>query len=414
MPSVMGRRWEPAFAYLFMQASASALFSLAFNVNLVYQVMTVKLSPLELVLVGSALEATVLIFEVPTGLVADGFSRRLSVLVGLGLTGVSFLIQGSLPSFAWIVISQVVWGIGYTFTSGATTAWVVDEVGAAAAEPLFLRETRLSSLAAMAAVPLAVLLGSFNLAWPIILSGVAFLLLTLLLAAKMTETGFSPTRSGSVSLGHRLAQSLGESIRLVSRHPDLRLLFGVSVLTGAASEGFDRLMTPHWIRDIGFPVVGGLAPVVWLAGINLLGLGLSAAGARWLERRLDRAGTHHPAAALASLTALTAAGSLAFGLAGNFGLALAGTLGVRVCRALSVPLVLIWLNRSIPSDLRATVLSMEGQMDAVGQVAGGPLIGWVGSSVSIAAALMASAGVLLPATGLYLRPRPQMEVPVEA
>jgi DHA3 family tetracycline resistance protein-like MFS transporter len=408
-----GRRWNPIVAYLFMQVSASALFSLAFNVNLVYQVMTVRLTPLELVLVGSALEATVLAFEVPTGLVADGISRRLSILVGLALTGLSFLIQGWLPAFGWIVVSQVVWGIGYTFTSGATTAWLVDEVGQVQAEPLFLRETRLSSLAAIGAIPVAVAIGSHHLALPLLISGGLFLLLALTLALRMPEAGFRPKRSTSVSVRQLMVRTLTESARLVARHPDLRLLFGVALLTGAASEGFDRLMTPHWIRDVGFPALAGLEPVAWLAGINLLGLLLAAAGARWLEHRLDRSRTNQLAMLLATLTALTAAGSLAFGLAKGFGLALVGTVGVRVCRALSVPLVQIWLNRTVPSELRATVLSMEGQMDAIGQVAGGPVIGWVGSTVSISAALLGSAGALLPAAGLYLGRRPAPD-PVEA
>lgn len=171
MSAFLGRRWEPAFTYLFLNAAQSLFFSLAFTVNLIYQVSTAGLTPLELVLVGSVLEGTILLFEVPTGLVADAVSRRLSVMVGLALTGMSFLVQGAFPIFGWIAFSQVIWGVGYTFTSGATTAWVVDEIGEARAAPLFLRETQLSNISSVAGILMAVIIGSLKLAWPLLISG---------------------------------------------------------------------------------------------------------------------------------------------------------------------------------------------------------------------------------------------------
>ncbi len=417
MSWIPGRRWEPASVYLFMNASVSFLFGLAFTTNLVYQVSTAQLTPLQLVLVGSVVEATILLFEVPTGLVADGTSRRLSVLVGLGLTGGSFLIQGAFPVFAWILLSQVVWGIGYTFTSGATTAWLVDEIGEAAAGRLFLRETRLSNLVGIAAIPLGVVIGSINLAAPLLISGALFLLLTGVLALRMPETALRPATSGpGRGIWRGMLDTLTRSLRFAGRHPDLRLLFSISAVAGAASEGFDRLMTVHWIRDVGFPTAGGLEPVAWLAAINLTAMLLSAIGARWLERRVDTTDRRQLARALSLLVGVTILGGVAFGLARGFGVALVGSLGVRVSRTLGSPLSQSWLNRSLPSDLRATVLSLEGQMDAMGQVAGGPIIGWIGSAISVPAALVTSAAALLPAAALYRRWRPGAEpsLPVEA
>jgi len=406
MSAFLGRRWEPAFTYLFLNAAQSLFFSLAFTVNLIYQVSTAGLTPLELVLIGSVLEGTILLFEVPTGLVADAVSRRLSVLVGLALTGVSFLVQGAFPVFGWIAFSQVIWGVGYTFTSGATTAWVVDEIGETRAAPLFLRETQLSNIVSVAGILMAVIIGSMKLAWPLLISGALFLALTALLAARMPETGFRPVDTGQKGPLAAMRDSLRDGVHFVARHPALRLLFGVAILTGGASEGFDRLRTAHWVREVGFPGLGGLEPVAWLAGINLLVSLAAALGARLMEERVELEDTRAVARTLSLLVAVTAIGTLVFGLANGFGLALVGTLGVRVSRALAVPLIQTWMNRSLRSDLRATVLSMAGQMDALGQVGGGPVIGWLGSAFSIRAALMASAGALLPAIALYRRWRP--------
>jgi hypothetical protein len=254
-----------------------------------------------------------------------------------------------------------------------------------------------------------VIIGSQQLAWPLLVSGALFLALTGLLAVRMPETGFKPKPAGSSGALAAMNDSLGEGLRFVRSQPALRLLFTVAILTGAASEGFDRLRTAHWIREVGLPGFGRFEPVVWLAGINLLVSLLAAVGARLMEGRIDLDDTGVVAKHLSLLVATTAGCTLVFGLAGGFGMALAGTLGVRVSRALGVPLTQTWMNRNLRADLRATVLSMAGQMDALGQVGGGPVLGWLGSAFSIRTALMASAGALLPAVALYRRWRPPEE-----
>ena len=78
--------------YLILTGCQSALFALVFTINMLYQVETVGLSPLQLVLVGTSLELAILIFEVPTGIVADLYSRRLSVIIGMFVIGLGFLV----------------------------------------------------------------------------------------------------------------------------------------------------------------------------------------------------------------------------------------------------------------------------------------------------------------------------------
>jgi hypothetical protein len=70
--------------------------------------------------VGTTLEGCIFLFEVPTGVVADVYSRRLSIIIGFFLIGAGFIVEGSFPVFGAVLLSQVFWGIGYTFTSGAT------------------------------------------------------------------------------------------------------------------------------------------------------------------------------------------------------------------------------------------------------------------------------------------------------
>jgi DHA3 family tetracycline resistance protein-like MFS transporter len=76
---------DPYQVYLTIEAVSGLLFSMIFTASAVYQVSVAGLTPLQLVLVGTTLETSVFLFEVPTGIVADVYSRRLSILIGPGM-----------------------------------------------------------------------------------------------------------------------------------------------------------------------------------------------------------------------------------------------------------------------------------------------------------------------------------------
>ena len=87
-----------------------------------------RAQPFELLLVGTVLEGSIFLFEIPTGVVADVRSRRMSIIIGLILIGTGFAFEGAIPLFATVLIAQVIWGVGYTFISGAREAWIADEL----------------------------------------------------------------------------------------------------------------------------------------------------------------------------------------------------------------------------------------------------------------------------------------------
>ncbi|NJN52689.1 MAG: MFS transporter [Gammaproteobacteria bacterium] len=114
-------------------------FATMVTLNLVYMVEVAGLDPLQMVLVGTALELAAFCFEIPTGVVADVVSRRLSVIVGHALTGLAFIVLALFPTFEWIIVSSVLWGFGWTFISGAYPAWLTEEIGVKAANAAFVR-----------------------------------------------------------------------------------------------------------------------------------------------------------------------------------------------------------------------------------------------------------------------------------
>jgi DHA3 family tetracycline resistance protein-like MFS transporter len=126
-----------------------------------------------------------------------------------------------------------------------------------------------------------------------------------------------------------------------------------------------------------------------------------------VRRRVDLTSDQAVARALMLTSLFRIAGVVLFGLASGFGLAVLGYLTHMVFRQTSGPLFTGWVNRHVDPRVRATVLSMGGQVDAVGQLSGGPLIGLIAELASLRAAMVAVGLTLVPALPLLARARGQ-------
>ena len=402
------RKWSAETTYLILTLISSLCFGVVFIANTLYYVVVVKLSPLELVLVGTALEAAIFLFEVPTGVVADVISRRLSVMIGYGLIGCGFLLEGLVPNFAAIIAAAVIWGVGYTFTSGATQAWLSDEIGEAPANTLMLSVGVTQRKVALLVIPLGVLLAFSSLQVPIVVGGLGFLLLTLFLALTMPETNFQPHPHARQGLLKGLQSTLLEALRFTRDNPHVRGVLAVTIIFGAASESFDRLWQLHLI-SFGVPrfetILGIAKPsetqslLLSFAAIDLLVTLVSLPFAR-LAARVNTSDGRAVARSLLLVTTALSLSLLGFALSPNLTLALVAYIAARVSRGLHGPLSVAWFNQRLEPSTRATLLSLNGQADAVGQLAGGPVIGALGNA-SLRLALASGAGILVLCLPLY-------------
>ncbi len=385
------------------EAAASFLWALPFTVTAYYFVTEVGMSPLQLVLVGTVMELSVFLFEVPTGVVADTVSRRLSIVVGNVVMGIAFVVVGAFADVWPILVGYAIWGLGWTFTSGAMDAWLADEVGEERLTSVYLRGAQVSRSFTILGIGTSVGLALVDLRLPIVLGGIGTIGLAAFYVGWMPETGFRPAaREDRGALGHMVGTARAGG-RLVRSRPTLLAILGTAAFVGMWSESFDRLWQAHLVEDVGLPPVAGLDPVVWFGILGISGTLVSIVVAAPLGRRLGHASTARVARALTWLYASLAASSFVFALAGSLWLALLGSYGVFVARQVSGPLFAAWLNRSIDdSAVRATTLSIVNQADAVGQWTGGPAIGALGTVTSIRVALAAATACLLPAVG-FLR-----------
>ena len=349
------------------------------------------------------MEGTVFLCQIPTGVVADVFSRRLSVIIGMFLIGAGFVLEGSIPRFETILAAQVLWGLGYTFTSGAEEAWIADEVGEENVGRVYLRGSQLGQVGALLGAIASVSLASIRINLPIVLGGVFFMVLGVFLVFVMPEHNFHPTPREERTSWQAMGDTLLKGKRLVRHSPVLITMLVIAGFYGMASEGFDRLSAAHFLLNFQFPSLGHFKPVVWFGIISIGGKILSIGATEIVRRRLDTTSHLAIARVLFVMNILLIASVVTFGLAGNFPLALAAFWSASVLRSMDTPIFTAWLAQSIDPKVRATVLSMSGQADALGQIAGGPAIGVIGTIVSIRAAIVASGTVLSPALVLFVR-----------
>lgn len=397
------RRPGPFAVYLYIKGGFGLFFMLWATVASVYRIEVVGLDPLRLVLVGTALEVAVLLFEVPTGVLADTFGRRRSVVLGFLLMGSGFALEGLVPTFAAVLAAQAVWGVGYTCISGALEAWIADEAPERDLGRVYLRGGQADYLGSLVGVAGSTALATVALGLPLVVGGVLTIGLGLSLIPLMRERNFRPApREGRNHASHALATARG-GVRLVRARPVLGLLLAAALFAGMSEEGFDRLYAAHFLNVLGLPPLGDLDPVVWFGVINAGILILSYLASEVLGRALNVGDARVASRLLLALEGLTVAGMLAFALAGGFAFALGAFWFASIVRRLSEPVQLTWLNEGLEPGVRATVISMSSQSGAMGEASAGPVIGAIGQLFGVRTALVAAGLVLLPVLPIYAR-----------
>lgn len=394
---------DPRRVYLAYVGLQSLGYALAATLQIVYQVEVIGLTPFQLVLVGTVLETTVFVFEVPTGVVADRFSRRLSMIIGCALTGIGFAIQGAVPELWAALTCSFVWGVGFTFISGAGQAWLVDEIGAANAQPAFTRARQVDLGVTIVGTLLACAIGLLGLGLPLVAAGATFLLAAMALALVMPERGFTPTPAEERETFTDMRASLKRGIAAIRRSRVVTMMVLIALFVGLSSEAVDRLWVDRILSDFTLPPVAGLDPlVVWFTAFALVGNLISLIVSITVNRLAHKAvNERHPNRLMAGLMATQVAGIAVLAVSPFAALALSGLWMREAARDLAYPIQMAWLNRNLEADSRATVLSMSSQVESLGQVVGGPSIGAVGSRIGVSAALMTSAAVLSPTIWLY-------------
>ena len=375
-------------------------FNMVFAISGVYYVQRVGLNPLELVLIGTVVETSALIFEIPTGVFADSAGRKKSIILGLLIVGLSFVIEGAIPLFWAIILSQIVAGAGYTFLSGADIAWVADESESKNLNGILIRGAQFEQLGSLIGIWFGVLLAMVALNLPIVLSGISLILFAIILRLVMKERNFRPL--GSEKSLAVFFTTFRDGVRQFRRSRTLAVLLVVGFLIGLYSEGFDRLWILKFLEDLRIPQQLGSKYLIVFGVVSSGAMVLSMITLALSKRATADASSKLLLKYLIGINLVLGFAFIGFSLSGRLEMALAFYWAGFAARRNDYPLYAALINKQISvSSVRATVISVARQFDSFGQIAGGPLIGLVALRLSSTVALAITGLLVFPIVVLY-------------
>ena len=388
--------------YLLFSAITAMCFSLVATVMIVYHIEIVHLNPLQLILVGTTLELACFIFEIPTGTVADVYSRKLSIVIGGVLTGVGFILEGSISSFIFVLVAQIVWGLGSTFISGSLEAWIAEEEKNKDLDEIYIKGAQAGQIGAFIGIVLSTVIANFSVRLPIIVSGVLFIILALFLWLYMPENNFKPSAPGDLNTFKKMVYTFKSGLKFVKSKSIIMILLAVTLFYGLSSEGYDRLSNAHFLQDTTLPKLGNLSSVTWFGIFGILGMILSFIVMHFMAKNLKNEDNRKNGKLLLCINILYISSMLIFALTRNFSLMLIAYLATNTFRIINEPIFSAWLNGHIDDNSRATVLSINGQMNSLGQILGGPIIGIIATNISVSIGIVCTSLLVAPVLVLYI------------
>lgn len=399
--------------------STSGLFTLAtsliWGVNTLF-LLDAGLDIFQVMVVNSAFSAGQVLFEVPTGVVADTIGRKASFLFGIFTLFVSTLLYLVSAEYQWgiwgFVGASLLLGLGFTFQTGAVDAWLVDALDhleyEVPRETIFARGGMVFGIAMLFGTLAGGFLGQVDLALPFTVRAVILVAAFLLTLFMMREMGFTPRPLRVSTFGDETRKIASAGLRYGWRDKVVRPLLLVSAVQGTFMMYFFYSSQPYALELL------GREDLIWVAGALTALFGLtSVVGNTIVGGLMKTRWSERPTSVLAFCAVMTAALVAGVGVVGVLtppgGSLTSFVLMVVMFSAFGVlfgvlgPFRQAYINRHIPSEQRATVLSLDSFFSEVGGMTGQPGFGWIAKIASIPAGYLVGSVFLAAAYPLYKR-----------
>lgn len=412
-------RTPPQRRVVFVYVGTSALYTLAtsiiWGVNTLF-LLHAGLDIFQVMLVNTTFTIGQIVFEVPTGVVADTIGRKASLLLGVATLFVSTLLYvtaarmgGSLPVF---VVASVLIGLGFTFQTGATDAWLVDaldHVGwEGGKEQVFAWGGMTFGVSMLLGTIIGGVLGQVDLSFPYYARSAILVLCFVATAVLMKDMGFEPRPLKMSRFGDETSKILAAGAKYGWRNKVVRPLLFVSLLQGIFFLYAFYSSQPYFLDLLQRNLVWVAAAVT--AGVSIMGIVGNALVKPVMTGPNGRRRAGLVLAGLTGVQGLLAVGIATVGLVvpqsshglAVFSIAVAMWLVFGIIMGVSGPVRQSFINEQIPSAQRATVLSVDAFFADVGGSAGQPALGYVAKVVSIPAGWLIGAAALLVSGPLYV------------
>jgi MFS family permease len=370
----------------------SGLYTLAASViwavNTLF-LLDAGLSFFEVFVANAAYSVGTVLFEIPTGVVADTLGRRASFLASsavLALVTVLYLLLAELEAGVLpFALVSVLLGLGFTFYSGAIEAWLVDALTATGytgvLDTIFARGQQVTGAAMLVGTVGGGLVGQIDLSGPYLIRSALLVAVFAIALVAMHDIGYTPRRVSARELPAVMAATARAGVTFGWAQRPIRLLMIVSAIeTGFLFFAF-YAWQPYLLELLG-------RDAVWVAGLVSAGIALATIAGNQVVQVASRYCGRRTTLMLAAAGAQTIA-ALVLGLTTSFWIALVGLLGVMAASGVMTPVRQAYIQQLIPSEQRATVTSFDSMVGGVGGTAGQLGLGWLGEARSVRAALFA-------------------------
>ena len=369
--------------YLLITGLYNLSASLIWGVNTLF-LMNAGLDIFEVFITNGVFTASMSLFEIPTGVLADTRGRRASFLLSVGIillgtVGYVWVAESS-GSLMMFNIMSIILGLGYTFYSGAVDAWLVDALTATGfkgeLDQVFARGGIVFGAAMLIGTLSGGLLGTLDLSLPYVVRTVLLAGVFVVAWKGMHDIGYKP-----------------RTMKWRELPAEMKIIAMASVRHGWQVQGIKLLMLAAMMQAFfmawGFhswqPYFLGLLQredAIWVAGIIAALVAVSAmignAMVGWLGRTFRRRTSILMIAGI-----LMGLGAIAVGLADNFYLAVGLYLLSTISFGLMGPVRQAYLHKMIPSEQRATIISFDSLVGNLGSVGGQVGLGYLARQQSL-------------------------------
>jgi len=378
--------------YLSLMLGNTLAASFIWGINTIF-LLDAGLSNLEAFAANAFFTAGMVLFEVPTGVVADTVGRRASYLLGTVTLTLSTLlyvllwqIEASFPLWA---IASILLGLGFTFFSGAVEAWLVDALKATGfsgeMETVFGRGQVMTGIGMLAgSVVGGVVAQVTNLGVPFVLRAVVLVFMFAVAFRLMHDIGFTPDK-GERPLAE-MRKIAAASIDFGWRVPAVKWLMLESAFTGGVGIYAFYALQPYLLDLYGDPeayTIAGLTAAI-VAGAQIAG----GVAAPHIRRRF-----HRRTSALIATAGLSTLTLVGIGLVESFWVVLGLIVIWGLLFAAAGPIRQAYINGLIPSRQRASILSFDSMMSSTGGVWAQPVLGRAADVWSYGSSYLISAGI---------------------
>lgn len=350
----------------------------------------------QIALLAAVFEASILLFEIPTGLVADIYGRRISVI----LSAVFSLISGAIfiffPFLGGFIVAEVIGGLGETFRSGALEAWLVDSLKHEGREDMqkhaFAQGTRFRTAGNLLGLIAGGYLASLNMKLVWVPFAVVFLVLCLFLILSMKEE-YAIGREGSGKTISKFSETIKQGVGVLKAQKLILALVVLSLFSEFSFEAISQFWQVHFGESLLIPTqyFGWILAAASVLTILLVGKVTN------LSERFSRGLSF-----LVALEFLFLLSLLVIALTVSPVLAVVFFILLQTFVSFKEPIFLDVYNRHIPSAQRATLLSFQSLVGSGGEVLAGLCIGLVAQRYGLRITFGLGSAVLLVGIAVFL------------